>query len=194
MTFTLRRAASLVLALLMALTVAAAVRPAPAAAATCPSSAVFVRPGGANGLGHVGFSYFDCDGGYWYAGSVENPSGSVYIPPGGDNGFWQSSFTSFEGVKAAMRSRGYNNYRYMVNTTFSPNAYAAYQKAEEYRNGGYAVAFNNCANATYDVIVAYGGRGVPLLQASPAPNTWYNNFFTTKFASEPNAWSQSFAL
>jgi hypothetical protein len=144
---------------------------------SCTNEAyVFQRPGGANGLGHIGFGYaFRCAPGTatsYYYGSVENPAGRPTIPAGEDNGFWQAAGTSTD-MFTAMRARGYTNYRVTNLNGTQLNGDAAAVEAESYRGAGYAVLGNNCANAVWDTLNAYGVPSLPLLQIYPAPNAWY---------------------
>ncbi len=145
---------------------------APLACSTYRGAFVFVRPGGANGLGHVGWGYRVTCTGTFYFGSVENPSGRPHVAPGGDNGFWWQSGTESQ-MLSTMRSRGYNAYKTILTAYAQFDPTPATNVAAGSAGRGYDVIGNNCADNTWDVLQAYGVPNLPYLQLYPAPNDWY---------------------
>ncbi|MET8151700.1 hypothetical protein ACIBSW_29660 [Actinoplanes sp. NPDC049668] len=150
---------------------------------------VFVRPGGANGLGHIGWGYrTTCTGSYSY-GSVENPTGKPHIDRGADNGFWRQGGTESQ-MLSAMRGRGYQAYKQTVSSRARFDPSPANGVAAAAAGRGYDVIGNNCADAVWDVLHAYGVPDLPYLQLHPAPNNWYGSLGTTANVS----WSASTSL
>ncbi|RZU53566.1 hypothetical protein EV385_5495 [Krasilnikovia cinnamomea] len=150
---------------------------------------VFVRPSGANGLGHVGWGYRTTCGDSYSFGSVENPHGKPHIKAGADNGSWRQNGTESQ-MLSAMRSRGYLSYK---STTASSSRFdpgPANSAAAAAAGRGYAVIGNNCADAVWDVLHAYGVPDLPYLQLHPAPNNWYGNLGHTTHVD----WSASTGL
>jgi hypothetical protein len=156
---------------------------------TAKGAYVFVRPGGANGLGHVGWGYRATCAGTYSFGSVENPRGQAHIDRGADNGFWRQGGTESQ-MLAAMRSHGYQSYKAVTwsNNRFDPDAANSVASASAGR--GYDVIGNNCADNVWDVLHAYGVPDLPYLQFHPAPNNWYGSLGNTSHV----AWSASTAL
>ncbi|MFC4068940.1 hypothetical protein [Actinoplanes subglobosus] len=153
------------------------------------SAYVFVRPGGANGLGHVGWGYrTSCDGGYSF-GSVENPNGSPILSAGSDNGFWRQDGGEAD-MLTAMKARGYLSYKAITVSTASFDASPANTVAAAAAGRGYAVLGNNCADVVWDVLKAYGVPDLPYLQVHPIPNDWYGNLRQTRKVT----WSASTSL
>ncbi|MFJ5305847.1 hypothetical protein [Streptomyces sp. NPDC088350] len=52
---------------------------------------VFVKPDGAQKLGHVGRGFRITGTNQWEYGAVENPTDKPYTPPGGDIGAWHTT-------------------------------------------------------------------------------------------------------
>lgn len=123
---------------------------------------IFIRLPGPLGLGHTGVGYEvrEMSGStitkvYTYCGAVENPNGGGLVPAGGYNGGWVNyDLTNNAGMMSRMRAKGYTNYKF--EQAFRPVAQSDLTGASDmiryfpYR--GYALAENNCANATYDVL------------------------------------------
>lgn len=159
---------------------------------------IFQRPSGANGLGHVGvgFEVRTFNGGTtptnitYYYGAVENSSAAFTVPRNGYNAGWWTTTSSGASMLGIMRnSYGYTNYKY---TGFVPLTATGrtngINKIMDFPARGYALATNNCMNATYDVLIALNVSGATVAWPSTNyfPNGWYNN--TT------NGWSASTAL
>lgn len=150
---------------------------------------VFVRPGGANGLGHVGWGYrVACSGGYTF-GSVENPTGKAHIDRGADNGFWRQNGNESQ-MLSAMRGRGYQSYKTIAGAQAGFDPSPADTVAAASAGRGYDVIGNNCADTVWDVLHAYGVPDLPYLQLHPAPNNWYASLGHTSKVD----WSASRAL
>ncbi|MFF5172380.1 hypothetical protein ACFY3U_07080 [Micromonospora sp. NPDC000089] len=158
---------------------------------TTDSAYVFVRPNGANGLGHVGWGYRVTCTGTFYFGSVENPSGSAVVLPGGDNGFWWAQGRQSQ-MLAEMRSRGYTNYRFARLYGPIPDPDSATQFAAGSAGRGYQVIGNNCADNAYGVLSRLGVRDLPSLFDYPQPNNWYRMLEFSP--SDTTDWSLSWSL
>ncbi len=139
---------------------------------------VFVRPGGANGLGHVGWGYRTACAGSYSFGSVENPNGKAHIDRGADNGFWRQDGTLSQ-MLSAMKSRGYQAYKTVATSRASFDPAPANNVAAASAGRGYDVIGNNCADTVWDVLHAYGVLDLPYLQLHPAPNNWYASLGST---------------
>ncbi|GIE86056.1 hypothetical protein [Actinoplanes regularis] len=195
-TTTARRRRFLPWAILSVAFVVASIGPfakfAQAAALECGAAKgayVFVRPGGANGLGHVGWGYRTACSGSYSFGSVENPRGQAHIDRGADNGFWRQSGTESQ-MLSAMKSRGYQSYKTVTTSRASFDPGPANTVAGASAGRGYDVIGNNCADNVWDVLHAYGVPDLPYLQVHPAPNNWYASLGSTSNVT----WSGSTGL
>jgi len=131
-------------------------------------AAAFIRRSGADGLGHVGWSFQYPDGAYC-GGSVENPAGLVVSPPGG-TGFWSQRIID---PIAPMRLLSYDAFKMFevpnadVGRADSTVAWIAQQP--------YVAIFRNCLDATYDVLRSYGVPELPLPTLEITPNHWFDS-------------------
>ena len=130
----------------------------------------FIRFNGAHDLGHVGYGFAIGPGQYTF-GSVENPSGSPVVQPGANNGAWVSS-GSEQDMRAAMRSNAYD--AYLCWDIPSTNPGAATQAAHATVGEGYSVIGDNCEDAVYHVLTAYGAQlPSPSAIGNASPNAWW---------------------
>ncbi|MBV9822224.1 MAG: hypothetical protein JO144_08270 [Actinobacteria bacterium] len=130
----------------------------------------FLRFNGAHDLGHVGYGFAIGNGEYTY-GSVENTSGAPVVLPGADNGAWVSSGSEAD-MRAAMRQRGYDTYLTWNIGGTDPNAATAAANATF--GEGYSVIGDNCEDAVYRVLSAYGAQlPSPAGIGNASPNSWW---------------------
>jgi hypothetical protein len=144
-----------------------------------PEAVVFLRPGGASGLGHVGFGYDLLDARNWLVGAVENPQGGNQ--PAGQTGFWCQCVPNAETAMcnptmfgAPRGTLAYSAAKIVV--VAEPRLDAAHAKLTEWQNRPFDVFGGNCMNCTYDVLTAYGAV-LPDPTQNPliwAPNSWFN--------------------
>lgn len=140
---------------------------------------------------HVGFG-FEVSPGIFLFGSVENGPGSAStlggstVIGGNDNGFWMTTGTQAEMLATFNDPAGtcfhgtlqvspYTQYKtYVVQ---NPIVCTATSIAENLYGQGYFVFFNNCLNAVYNVLSAYGvvftgGAAGPSFEW--CPGSWFN--------------------
>lgn len=148
---------------------------------------VFVKPDGAQKLGHVGWGFRITGTNTWEYGAVENPTDKLYTPPGGDIGAWHTT-GSYARMLSDM-SRGahypghsthpYNRYRCTGSSTSDVGAARAMVGQVEAR--GFLVGFDprtgkltsrDCLDATYDVLRAYRTRHLTPAPKLDIPNLW----------------------
>lgn len=131
---------------------------------------VFLRVGGAQGLGHVGWAFLAEDG-CFNAGAVENPGGFAYAPAG-KGGFW----TDWVGspVSRFASACPYDPYdRFQVVMVPEANPLQAWKTVRWLETQPYCVVGRNCMDAVYDVLRAYGMNDLPPPSKHWNPNQWY---------------------
>jgi hypothetical protein len=112
---------------------------------------------------HVGFGFAVSPGIYVF-GSVEDTAGLPLIVDG-DNQYWMATGTLDQmmatflnprssGFHGALLAKPYDQYR--TATIRNPLVCAAVQSAETLYNTGYVLIGNNCLDAVYNVLTAYG--------------------------------------
>ncbi len=131
-------------------------------------AAAFIRRSGAEGLGHVGWSFQYSDGTY-RGGSVENPAGMPVMPPGG-TGFWSERILD---PVAPMRLLSYDVFK-MFEVPNSDHGRADSTVAWIAQQP-YVVIFRNCMDDAYDVLRAYGVPALPLPMLEITPNHWFDS-------------------
>lgn len=139
-------------------------------------AAVFLRPDGANGFGHVGWGY-QLPNNLWMVGSVENPYGGVE-QPAGHTGYW---YHQVQDPEAAMQAPdhfgalpGTPSYgEGKVFEVLNPNPERAWGKVVEWQSREFLLAGGNCLNCAYDVLVAFGAVGLPTPSEDWLPNQWF---------------------
>ncbi|MET9900885.1 hypothetical protein [Streptomyces sp. NPDC006446] len=161
---------------------------------------VFVKPDGAQRLGHTGWGFRVTGTDRWEYGAVENPSNALYTPPGGDIGAWHARGTyarmlsdmSRGGLLRARGSGGsagtpeaggpahpYSRYR----CTSSPrgDVTAARVMIRTVAGRGFLVGVDprtgefgsrDCLDATYDILKAYRARHLTPAFPAEIPNVW----------------------
>jgi hypothetical protein len=129
----------------------------------------FVRRAGAAGMGHAGWA-FEWQSGYFNAGSVENRSSAAFTPPEHMD-FWTAQ-TRDPVATMLKQSGGYDEYKVFV--VAQPQPREAWQVVVWVSRQPYSVARRNCADATYDVLRAFGAVDLPDTAAKPLPNEWYD--------------------
>lgn len=116
---------------------------------------------------HIGFGFQVAPKVYVF-GSVENRAGCAIVLPGGDNGFWMTvgskqemlatfknpSSSGFHGTTWPGNVANYDQYKMTRVKTLDVSA--AVKIAENLYHNGYEIGGNNCLNAVYNVLKAYG--------------------------------------
>lgn len=154
---------------------------------------LFLRPNGANNLGHVGvaFEYQIRNGNTivhrsWYWGSVENPSGSWSIASNSNNGGFARSSSSINDMFSDMKARNYKQYKAKSARELNYNyVLNAYYQLIGFPNRGYHVLGNNCMNASWDVMWQLYTPDVAWVQNfwNFAPAVWFHR--------NTNGWGQT---
>ncbi len=138
---------------------------------------VYLRPDGAEGMGHVGWGY-NLPNGQWMVGAVENLHGwwGPYTPPG-QTDFWHRLVSDPVSVMANPPSGGapqgtpaYAKAR-LVDVA-CPNPGAAQAKITEWLYRPYTLVGGNCMNCTYDVLTTFGAA-LPAPSEHWFPNSWF---------------------
>ena len=151
------------------------------------AACVFVKPDGAQKLGHVGWGFRIPATGRWVYGAVENPSGKLYTPPGGDIGAWhaQGSYDRMLGDMSTdahypgNSEHPYSRYRCTKTSTYDVNRARRMIRTVEAR--GFLVGVDprtgeltsrDCLDATYDVLKAYRTKGLTPTPRLSVPIVW----------------------
>jgi uncharacterized membrane protein HdeD (DUF308 family) len=129
---------------------------------------VFVRHSGAMGMGHVGWA-FEWPNGWFNCGSVENRSRSSYRPPGKAD-FWTAN-TQDPVATMVELGPGYDEYK--VFRVPNPHPKGAWATVAWISRQPYFVQRRNCADATYDVLRAFGVDTIFDTSQKSMPNEWY---------------------
>lgn len=145
--------------------------------------AAFVRYGGADGVGHVGWA-FDFSANEINAGSVENPTGDPTSPPA-QMGYWDEFCAD---PMPIILSKGYDDLKYVnlpkANPT-SANLVAKWIGTEAYK-----VIGRNCLDDAYDVLRAYGVQNLPVPSHTLLPNQWFGIFEATLAHASSFVWQK----
>jgi hypothetical protein len=147
-------------------------------------AAAFVRRSGANGLGHVGWSFQYADGTYC-DGAVENPAGTPISPPG-ETGFWTQRVADPD---VPMRLRAYDAFKMFTVDSGTPDP--ADRTVAWIATQPYLVIFRNCMDDTYDVLRSYGIPGLPLPFLEITPNRWFDQLSPVAQPVTPQALQQA---
>lgn len=131
-------------------------------------SAAFVRYGGADGMGHVGWA-FDLSQSEVNAGAVENPLGTPTCDPA-TMGYWDDSSST---PMASMQQRAYNDLKFVALPKSEAEAEAAYRTAKWVGLQPYCAFGRNCLDDTYDVLRSYGVPNLPLPSRDLMPDKWF---------------------
>jgi len=128
----------------------------------------FVRHGGAMGMGHAGWA-FEWPNGWFNCGSVENRSGAPYTPAGKAD-FWTANTQDPVATMVAL-GPGYDEYK--VFRLPNPHPKDAWATVAWISRQPYFVQRRNCADATYDVLRAFGVDTLFDTSQKSMPNEWY---------------------
>jgi uncharacterized membrane protein HdeD (DUF308 family) len=128
----------------------------------------FVRHSGAMGMGHVGWA-FEWPNGWFNCGSVENRSRSSYRPAGQAD-FWTANTQDPVGTMVEL-GPGYDEYK--VFRVPNPHPKDAWATVAWISHQPYFVQRRNCADATYDVLRAFGADTLFDTSQKSMPNEWY---------------------
>ncbi|MXM62884.1 hypothetical protein GR925_05350 [Streptomyces sp. HUCO-GS316] len=156
------------------------------------AACVFVKPDGAQKLGHVGWGFKITGTGRWVYGAVENPSGRLYTPPGGDIGAWHAegsydrmlSEMSTDAHHPGKSGHPYSRYRCTKSSTYDVTAARSMIRAVEAR--GFLVGVDprtgrltsrDCLDATYDVLKAYRTQRLTPAAELSVPNVWVESLW-----------------
>lgn len=131
------------------------------------SAGAFVRRSGADGLGHVGWTFQYTDASYC-DGAVENPAGTPVSPPG-QTGFWTQRVTDPD---IPMQLRAYDAFKLFALDSAAPDQ--ADKTVAWIATQPYLVIFRNCMDDTYDVLRSYGVPDLPLPLLEITPNRWFD--------------------
>jgi hypothetical protein len=149
-------------------------------------AAVFVRIGGAEGAGHLGWA-FDVNDSLTDAGAVENPGGCPVALPG-ETGFWTSETAD---PIAAMQDpqHAYDMLKYV--DVAAPDLTTTFKTLLWIKQQPYCVFGRNCMDDVYDVLRAYGVPNLPPPVDHWAPNAWFAAFRAPENAVAGFTWSSS---
>jgi hypothetical protein len=149
---------------------------------------VFNRSNAVGGLGHVGVGFWIFEtkpnGNIeqsWYIGGLENEGGSAIVAPGGQNGGWFRKVGSDRAMIRIMKE--VYGYDFSVYRQVSPNLNRinnARSILSDLPRRGYTLFGNNCMNATFDVLNAFGGGlSWPSIPSNYGPNAWFRKLKTS---------------
>lgn len=130
-------------------------------------AAVFLRRAGAFGLGHLGWAFENVDGTFW-VGSVENP-GSQPVTPPESKGAWELRTRDPIGVISR-----FNYDEFKVLWVREPNPEGALKLVYALKAQPFYLFGRNCLNDTYDILKIYGVKGLPDVNLSYTPVSWYD--------------------
>lgn len=132
-------------------------------------AAVYVRYHSGDGFGHVGWA-FDWSPDLVSAGAVENHSGA-FDTPAAHMGFW-SAFT--QDPTHRMRELLYDDVKYVDIESADP--VKAYRVVLWIKTQPFRAIHRNCLDDTYDVLRAFGVRGLDAPSRDLIPKEWFNRF------------------
>jgi hypothetical protein len=161
-------AAALVLAGLVA-------TPAPASALGTGTMCIFNAPGGATGLGHVGWALREGPSTHWFYGSTEHgdgkPSSTWQL-----DGSQDAMFTAFRDRLVVggvfMHAAGYYA-RWRCHETPTSAVGGALTKAAQMKNNGYNGGTNNCLTKSVAILSVYYGGDNLQSGVGWAPNDYF---------------------
>jgi uncharacterized membrane protein HdeD (DUF308 family) len=136
---------------------------------TARRAIVFVRRPGANGLGHIAWS-FEWHNGWFNAGSVENATGKPYARPE-EMGFW--AMHTLDPV-AAMQKQSSTYDEYKLFYVSQPCPKEAWRTVIWESRQPYFALRHNCNDVAYDVLRAYGTTELLDPAQEHIPNDWYD--------------------
>jgi uncharacterized membrane protein HdeD (DUF308 family) len=128
----------------------------------------FVRHSGAMGMGHAGWA-FEWPNGWFNCGSVENRSGAPYASAGKAD-FWTANT---QDPVATMMEIGPRYDEYKVFHVANAHTKEAWATVAWISRQPYFIQRRNCADATYDVLRAFGVDTIFDTSQKTMPNEWY---------------------
>ncbi len=146
-----------------------------------PTGASFTLPGGVLIFGHVAWG-FELTNGSWEYGANEGPAGGLI---GNLSETWH-----FNGTKAQMiaefRSGGiyhtpYTQYRCANVTTTNAGIKAAEARVLRESLERYAIPGQDCESQVYNVLAAYGVKGLPSDLTEERPDHWFSDLSSAGF-------------
>ncbi len=148
---------------------------------TTRRAVVFVRRPGANGLGHIGWT-FEWTNGWFNAGSVENESRKALAQPQ-DMGFWSAHTLDPIG---AMQKQLMTYDEYKVFYVTQPRPKDAWKTVIWESRQPYTVVRHNCSDVAYDILRAYGVTELLDPVEGLVPNDWYDALPGRSYVIEEN--------
>ncbi|MFJ9243094.1 hypothetical protein [Streptomyces sp. NPDC101776] len=151
------------------------------------AACVFVKPDGAQKLGHVGWGFRITGTNTWEYGAVENPTNKLYTPPGGDIGAWHTTGSYARMLSDMSRDAHYPGHsthpysRYRCTGSSTGDVGAARAMVGKVEARGFLVGIDprtgkltsrDCLDATYDVLRAYRARHLTPAPKLDIPNVW----------------------
>ncbi|MFP2909417.1 hypothetical protein ACLESD_31120 [Pyxidicoccus sp. 3LFB2] len=133
--------------------------------------AVFVRREGAGHRGHVAYCFQRWPGSACY-GSTEGFMNMPWAPPQ-LNVTWKKTATEVQ-VMNELLNQGYDEYKILKGRG---DEGAAFRLIDEWSKKGYAVVFENCMDATYHILTAFG-CWMPPPSTNWMPNNWFDALAT----------------
>jgi hypothetical protein len=131
---------------------------------------VFLRTTGAQMLGHVGWGFHRGDGIY-NVGAIENLSGMPIALPG-HTGFWTDWVTDpVKAFRDATPATPYALYKSLMIETGDPQS--AWETVLHLKEQPYVAYKQNCLDAVYDVLRAYGVPDLIAPEKAWNPNAWF---------------------
>lgn len=130
---------------------------------------VFVRRTGADGLGHIAWT-FEWYNGWFNAGSVENHTGKPFTQPL-EMGFWSTH--TLDPIAAVQKQvHGYDEYKLFY--VKQPRPKQAWKTVIWESRVPYSILRHNCNDVAYDVLRAYGVVELFDPVEEYVPNDWYD--------------------
>ena len=149
--------------------------------ATTRRAVVFVRRPGANGLGHIGWT-FEWTNGWFNAGSVENESRKALAQPQ-DTGFWSAH--ALDPIRAMQKQlMTYDEYKVFYVT--QPRPKDAWRTVVWESRQPYIVVRHNCNDIAYDILRTYGVTELLDPVEGLVPNDWYDTQPGRSYVIEKN--------
>jgi uncharacterized membrane protein HdeD (DUF308 family) len=136
---------------------------------TTRRAAVFVRRSGAEGLGHIGWS-FEWNNGWFNVGSVENPTGTLYTKPE-EMGFW-AVHTLAPAAVMLEQSHPYDEFKLF--SVVQPRPKDAWRVVIWESRQPYHVIRHNCNDVAYEILRTYGATSLLDPAQEYIPNDWYD--------------------
>jgi hypothetical protein len=168
----------------------------PAAALGPGEVCAFIEPDGGtvlgNNFGHIGWGFLVAGSSSWVYGATENPNGTYQIDAPGFNGAWKAQGTWTDMINDFTHQYDYPSHskdsasnapypahpytEYKCELTSGSSVGAAITAATNNIGAGYTGLGNNCLDATYRVLNAYGAPNLPWPSTHPRPyQDWYSS-------------------